>query len=70
MQQELEKLQEAERRMAEEIRRAQVFSSRIVETMEVDIEDRGNGGAKLPEGMKDKKKKEKVKTKKGKKEGG
>ena len=69
MQQELEKLQEAERCMVEEIRRVQVSLSRMVEAMEVDIEDGGNGGAKSPEGTEDEEEEEEAKTKKG-KEGG
>ena len=66
MQQELQKLQKAERRMAEEIRRAQVSSSRMVEAMEVDIEDGGDRGVRSPEGMEDEEEEEEAKTKKGK----
>ena len=43
MQWELEKLREAERHMVEEIRRAQASLLRMVEAMEVNIEDGGDG---------------------------
>ena len=69
MQRELEKLWEAERRMAENIRRAQVSSLRMVEAMEVDIEDGGDRGARSLEGTEDEEEEEEAKTKKGKKEG-
>ena len=51
--------------MAEEIWRAQVSSLRMVEAIEVDIEDGGNERAKLLEGME----KKEAKMKKEKKEG-
>ena len=65
MQWKLEKLWEAE-----EIRRAQVSLSRVVEAMEVDIKDGGDRGAKLPEGTEDKEEEEETKTKKGKEKKG
>ena len=70
MQWELEKLWEVERCMVEEIRRTQASLLRMVEAMEVDIEDGGKGGARSPEGTEDEKEEEEAETKKGKKEGG
>ena len=70
MQRELEKLQEAERHMVEEIRRVQASSSRMVEAMEVDIEDGGDRGVRSPEGTEDEEEEEEAKTKKGKEKKG